>query len=49
MAVKDGEIADMNINVRGDPHSKGDKIKRGGLTFIKPKKIFHVMISPVVG
>ena len=40
MAVKDGEIADMNINVRGDPHSKGDKIKRGGLTFIKPKKIF---------
>ena len=40
MAVKDGEIADMNINVRGDPHSKGDKIKRGGLTFIKPKKNF---------
>ena len=40
MAVKDGEIADMNINVRGDPHSKGDKIKRRGLTFIKPSKGF---------
>ena len=40
MAVKDGEIADMNINVRGDPHSKGDKIKRRGLTFIKPNKGF---------
>ena len=38
MSVKDGEIVDVNINVRGDPHSKGDIVKRGFLTKIRPLK-----------
>ena len=38
MSVKDGEVADSNINVRGDPHSKGGIVKRGFLTKIKPSK-----------
>ncbi|MFP6883279.1 MAG: DUF1549 domain-containing protein [Roseibacillus sp.] len=34
MAVKDGSVADVRINLRGDPHDLGDPVPRGFLTSV---------------
>ena len=43
MAVKDGQLADSRINVRGNPHELGEAVPRGFLTSVgappQPRKI----------
>ena len=39
MAVRDGDVADININLRGDPHERGKLVPRGFLSKITPRKV----------
>ena len=39
MAVRDGDVADRNINLRGDPHERGKLVPRGFLSKITPRKV----------
>ena len=38
MAVLDGDVADTNINLRGDPHERGELVSRGFLSKISPRE-----------
>ncbi|MDB4711986.1 DUF1553 domain-containing protein [Verrucomicrobiales bacterium] len=39
MAVQDGDVADTNINLRGDPHEKGELVPRGFLSKVSPRNV----------